>query len=94
MIDNTVQVKLRNQINYLVDARSRIINQIDMLKIDYSMRLINKNTLDVRLSHLQKAVLQVNKVTYFLEEFYRISEVLNDVSSQTKTGEKRNIQVT
>lgn len=86
MIDNTVQVKLRSQINYLVDVRSRIINQIDMLKVDYSMRLINKMTLDVRLSHLQKAVNQVNKVIYFLEEFYRISEVLDDGRSQTKTS--------
>lgn len=70
-------MKLDKQIQGLVDAQSRLMVQIDCIRVDLSTRSISKITFDIRHSHLIYISTQITDTLNFLRNFHEKAGNIN-----------------
>lgn len=70
MLLESIQEKLRSQIDKQNNVANRIEIQIELINTDVTRSILTRGAANVRKAHLEKALIQVHETIQFLQSFY------------------------
>jgi len=74
----SVQMKLRNQIDKQLNVANRIETQMELTRTDVTRNILTRGAANVRRAHMEKALEQVNETITFLQSFHdQVEKMIN-----------------
>lgn len=74
----SVQIKLKSQIDMQVNVASRIETQMELIRTDVSRNVLSRGAASVRRAHMEKALEGVNETINFLQSFHdQVEKMIN-----------------